>query len=480
MVIHTYKLKVVGKFGYSLDTFRLSALASMTAKKRKIQKTMQVEKICRRIFGEVNGQAMRDFTNALNEIGDQYCFETIPECGQCPLSDLCDFKLNKTGSVSKNNRVENQALKFADMFCGAGGLSTGFMSAGLQPVWALDIDPAATITYKHNHKGSQKVEVYCGDADEILKPNNNKLLQTDIDVLCGGPPCQGFSNANRQRLSDDPRNNLYKIFLNTLQSTSANYAVLENVPGMKKAAPSIINEFNEIGYRAELFEVEACDYGVPQRRKRLFVIAKKITNKTEDAAFFVKFKEVLNTLKIAFTSSISGAISDLPEINAKDKPNSTNLESEEFGFSCWISDFNPSDTPKVLFNHRSKYLNDRDRSIYSRLGPGEDTGAESIRDINPYRNRNHIFKDKFFRLRPGHPSKTITAHMYFDTHMYIHPTQARGLSPREAARIQGFPDDFIFFGYPNEWYRQIGNAVSPIVAQVIGRALKAADGVKHV
>jgi len=110
------------------------------------------------------------------------------------------------------------------------------------------------------------------------------------------------------------------------------------------------------------------------------------------------------------------------------------------------------------------------------LAPGEDTGAEAIRDINPYKNRDHIFKDKFYRLRPNYPSKTITAHMYYDTHMYIHPNQARGLSPREAARIQGFADDFIFFGYPNEWYRQIGNAVSPIVAKAIGSALKIADG----
>ena len=158
------------------------------------------------------------------------------------------------------------------------------------------------------------------------------MLKTPIDVLCGGPPCQGFSNANRQRLSDDPRNYLYKIFLTTLRSSNAKYAVLENVPGMKKAAPSIINEFNEIGYKTKLFEVEASEYGVPQMRKRLFVIAKKITQESEDTSFFFKFKETLNMLKINGLSTISDAISDLPKIDAKNIPNSTNLEGKNLDF----------------------------------------------------------------------------------------------------------------------------------------------------
>jgi DNA (cytosine-5)-methyltransferase 1 len=474
-IIHTYNLKVTNKFGYSLETFRLSALASLYSSKIEIQRNLDTKKVCVRIFGSDNQQAKDEFSNVLSEIGKQYCFEENPECEKCPLSMICDFKLTKTVCDHESKNIESQCLQFADLFCGAGGLSTGLKSAGLQPVWAVDIDPASVITYKHNHISSNAVKVYCGDAAEILKLNDKKLLKTSIDVLCGGPPCQGFSNANRQRLSDDPRNNLYKIFLTTLQTTSAKYAILENVPGMKKAAPSIINEFNEIGYKTKLFEVEASEYGVAQKRKRLFVIAKKITHEQHDTNFFLKFKETLNMLKINGLSNITDAISDLPNIDAKNIPNSTNLEGKKFGFSCWISELNTSSKTKVLFNHRSKYLNNRDNSIYSKLAPGEDSGAEAIREINPYKNRSHIFKDKFYRLRPDHPAKTITAHMYYDTHMYIHPNQARGLSPREAARIQGFSDDFIFFGYPNEWYRQIGNAVSPTVAKAIGIALKAAD-----
>jgi DNA (cytosine-5)-methyltransferase 1 len=112
--------------------------------------------------------------------------------------------------------------------------------------------------------------------------------------------------------------------------------------------------------------------------------------------------------------------------------------------------------------------------LFKCLRQGEDTTSEAFSQLNPYKNRDHIFKDKFFRLHAKRPSKTITAHMYYDCHMYIHPTQHRGLTPREAARVQGFPDQYIFVGKPNEWYRQIGNSVSPLVARVVARAVLSA------
>jgi DNA (cytosine-5)-methyltransferase 1 len=106
------------------------------------------------------------------------------------------------------------------------------------------------------------------------------------------------------------------------------------------------------------------------------------------------------------------------------------------------------------------------------LRPGEKSDAESIQEINPYKNRASIFRDKFDKLLADEPCKAITAHMYYDCNMYIHPYQARGLTPREAARVQGFPDDYLFLGSPNEWYRQIGNAVSPLMARVLASGLK--------
>ena len=125
-----------------------------------------------------------------------------------------------------------------------------------------------------------------------------------------------------------------------------------------------------------------------------------------------------------------------------------------------------------LLNHRSKYNNDRDIQIYQLLRPGEKSDAESIQEINPYKSRADIFRDKCDKLLADEPCKAITAHMYYDCNMYIHPYQARGLTPREAARVQGFPDDYLFLGSPNEWYRQIGNAVSPLMARVLASGLK--------
>ena len=125
-----------------------------------------------------------------------------------------------------------------------------------------------------------------------------------------------------------------------------------------------------------------------------------------------------------------------------------------------------------LYNHKNRFNNDRDIEIFSRLPQGANSLHPSIEDIMPYKNRNGIFKDKYFKLKYTDVCKTITSHMKFDCNMYIHPTQSRGLSPREAARIQTFPDDFVFYGPQNSWYKQIGNAVPVKLAKAIGEEVK--------
>ena len=139
--------------------------------------------------------------------------------------------------------------------------------------------------------------------------------------------------------------------------------------------------------------------------------------------------------------------------------------------SDYVKDINSKDKSLIIFNHKARYNNDRDIEIFSRLKPGEDSTAPSIQDINPYRSRNGIFKDKYFKLRPDFPCKTITAHMRLDCNMYIHPTQPRGLTVREAARVQGFPDNYVFCGTLQAMYRQVGNAVPPPLAKVLASAI---------
>src|SRR5439155_14791622 len=136
--------------------------------------------------------------------------------------------------------------------------------------------------------------------------------------------------------------------------------------------------------------------------------------------------------------------------------NTPELEGEETGYSIafhelkgaspFVRRINHGRQTTVLFNHKARFNNDRDRRIFATLNQGEDSLTASIQAIMPYRGRNHIFKDKYFKLRETEPCKTITAHMRWDCNMYIHPTQARGLTAREAARVQGFPDDYVLAG----------------------------------
>ena len=140
--------------------------------------------------------------------------------------------------------------------------------------------------------------------------------------------------------------------------------------------------------------------------------------------------------------------------------------------NAYINLINQNRDINITCNHKSRYNNDRDIEIYSRLLPGDKSDDPKIADIMPYKNRNHIFKDKYFKLEPDKVCKTITAHMKFDCNMYIHPSQSRGLTPREAARIQSYPDDYYFRGSFTKTYMQVGNSVPPLLGRAIATVLK--------
>jgi len=147
----------------------------------------------------------------------------------------------------------------------------------------------------------------------------------------------------------------------------------------------------------------------------------------------------------------------LPTLEPKRIKNASKLENKEIGFKfrdyplreTSYTNFLNKNKTNYLSNHINRYNNDRDIEIFSRLPQGANSLHKSIEDIMPYKSRNHMFKDKYFKLNENEYSKTITSHMKFDCNMYIHPREARGLSPRESARIQTFPDDYIFMGSNN-------------------------------
>ena len=372
--------------------------------------------------------------------------------------------------------MKKQKHLLVDLFAGCGGLSTGMEQAGFTPWFVNEIVPTFCNTYKCNHKLPDS-HYYVGDINQLNKDIAKfQDILSDISIVCGGPPCQGFSTANRQRIIDDPRNNLYKAYLQFLSVVRPKFFVMENVRGMANKIEEIKQNFREyLGeeYQFDAAVLQAQDFGVPQNRKRLIMIGNRMgINPAEIFAELEKQKRPAFVLK--------DALEGLPELQARAEKGRSDIENSISGFSVCDFDYPKTDFYRFingdrsldkLYNHKNRYNNPRDIEIFSRLPQGGDSLHPSIADIMPYSRRNHIFKDKYFKLEEGKICKTITSHMKYDCNMYIHPWQARGLSPREAARIQTFPDDYVLTGPQNSWYAQVGNAVPVKLAKAIGDAI---------
>lgn len=378
----------------------------------------------------------------------------------------------------RTSQKEFEGFKFIDTFAGCGGLSLGLKQAGFKPILVNEIEPKFLETYFFNH--DLGVESYF--CDDIKKLVDGQLLldpaYSNPDLVVGGPPCQGFSMANRQRIIDDPRNELYKQFLNLLGITRPKFFVMENVKGMMNKSNEIIENFISIlgeDYSIRMILLNAKNYGVPQNRERVFVIGTKLLN--------VNLDKVIEDIKFhQFTQRkyfLKDALFGLPEIYPKLNKNKSGEENERIGYKYRLAEGTSNndymefigEKSDYISNHINRYNNDRDVEIFKRLPQGANSLHPSISDIMPYASRNHIFKDKYYKLKSDEICKTITSHMKFDCNMYIHPSQPRGLSPREAARVQTFPDNYIFMGAQNIWYAQIGNAVPVKIAQAIGEVI---------
>jgi DNA (cytosine-5)-methyltransferase 1 len=377
--------------------------------------------------------------------------------------------------ICKNISSLEREHKFIDTFAGCGGLSLGLTNAGFNPVLVNEIEPKFLETYYFNHDLPLEA-YYCADIKELVNGNIlNDSKYTDVDLVVGGPPCQGFSMANRQRIIDDPRNELYKQYLKLLSKTRPRFFIMENVKGMMKRSEEILDNFKStIGddYSIRMILLNAKDFGIPQNRERVFVIGTRIKNVDID----LLIHNILSQKNTLPKYLLKDALKGLPRLESKNEKNLKGLENDQIGYKFvrfpknkdTFSTFIGSQTD-YLSNHSNRYNNERDIKIFGKLPQGANSLHPSIADIMPYGKRNHIFKDKYYRLKENEVCKTITSHMKFDCNMYIHPTQARGLSPREAARIQTFPDDYVFMGSNNIWYAQIGNAVPVKLAEVIGK-----------
>ena len=371
--------------------------------------------------------------------------------------------------------MSKNIYKIVDLFAGCGGLSCGLEQAGFTPWFVNEIVETFCNTYKKNHNLDDD-HYFVGDINDLNENlDDYKEYLEDITLVCGGPPCQGFSMANRQRILDDPRNQLYKAYLYFLSQVRPKFFIMENVKGMSKKIGEIKDDFTKyLGeeYQFDYRLLKAQNFGVPQNRERFIMIGNRVGVNPNDI-----FEEIFKQGRSPFV--LKDALEGLPHLESR-KRIGKNEENERSGFTerqfvyqetefyHFINGYRHIDK---LYNHKNRYNNPRDIEIYRRLPQGANSLHDSIADIMPYSRRNGIFKDKYYKLDETQICKTITSHMKFDCNMYIHPWEARGLSPREAARIQTFPDDYVLTGAQNLWYAQVGNAVPVKLAKAIGMGI---------
>lgn len=399
---------------------------------------------------------------------------------------------NSERKIIQEESAKKHELTLIDFFCGAGGLSLGFIQEGFNVKLASDIEPVCIQTYKYNHPELPSSKLIQEDIREFINDVDD-YIDEDIDIIVGGPPCQGFSTANQQRIIDDPRNELYKYFLMMVETIAPKFVVMENVKGMLKVADQVVEDYGAIkikqgnktlSYNVDYEVLKSNEFSVAQNRQRLIYIAVRSdiceTLNLEPSDIFKKIHEN-NENKPTYV--LNDALKDIKPLEAPRIKNTMNIDSEIYGKKIDVNNYENNDNEYLnlinnglkmpyVFNHKVRYVNDNNYEIYKRMDQGNDSTDEKIKDIMPYSHRNHVFKDKYFKLIADKPCRTITAHMKFDCHSHIHPFQVRSLTPREAARVQSFPDDYLFWGPYSKTYMQIGNAVPPVMARGIAKVIK--------
>jgi len=364
-----------------------------------------------------------------------------------------------------------------DLFCGAGGLSLGFEMANFRVKLSIEIEENYYRAYKRNHPETLSLNK---DVTELkCKEISDKFLyDKEIEGIIGGPPCIGFSTVGNRR-PDDPRNMLIFYFIQWVKYFKPKFFVMENVPGILsmgkgKVVDKIFTLYKEIGYNCKMETLLAANYGVPQLRQRVFFIGtqgnsvlslrfqKTAENKSEERSDLGK-----NTLPSYLT--VQDAISDILSITPFTKKRTDDMIKKY------------SHQPKTPYQ---KYLRINSTGLYDHFAPNH---SELVRDriahIKP--GFNHSSLPKKYQLKGGYPNiygrlklntpaDTITGNCgcVSAPGRFIHPVQNRAISVREAARLQSFPDNYRFCGTLRDKYKQIGNAVPPLMAFAVAKSIK--------
>lgn len=349
--------------------------------------------------------------------------------------------------VKTDYNMDKKQYNVLDLFCGCGGMSLGFEKAGYHVLLGIDNWKDALTTYEYNHNNSSTL---CADLSTLMPQEvDEKINHESVDVIIGGPPCQGFSIAGK-RIIDDERNKLYKAFLRMVAYFKPQAFVMENVPNILSMGNGaiknmIIKDFEELGYAVVNKVLMASDYGVPQNRRRAIFVG-MLENK--------KFDYPLKSIEVPVTSW--EALSDLPEDSLKDGEN----------YPCeTLSEYQTlmRKNSKGIYNHEVTVHNEKTTKIIALVPDGG-----NYKDLPHELQNTRKVNIAWTRLNSQKPSITIdTGHRH-----HFHYKYNRIPTARESARIQSFPDDFIFLCSRTSQLKQIGNAVPPLLAHAIAEQLK--------
>lgn len=386
---------------------------------------------------------------------------------------------------------------FIDLFAGCGGLSEGFYKCGYKALLHLEIDSVACETLKTRMKyygyDNKEIDdaVLCADitGENIIAEIDNRVKET-ADIIIGGPPCQAFSSVGRAQspdsMNNDPRNYLFENYLKILNHVKPKMFIFENVKGILTAKPKgvkiferIIREMSEtynVVDDAGVILLNAADYGVPQIRERVILIG---VRKDID---YINVNQIYSDIRKTNSNddenlpdyfTVKDAIADLPKLLPGESANKVIAESKNTK-NAYLEKI--SNDSSLVYNHEARKHNAQDIERYRILSSHKNWQLKDLQNVRPdlvHHDPKH-FGNRYTVQEWDKPGKTVVAHLYKDGNLFIHPDpeQARTFTVREAARIQSFPDDFVFEGSRTQQYKQVGNAVPPLMAEAFAKTLK--------
>lgn len=393
---------------------------------------------------------------------------------------------------------------FIDLFSGCGGFTLGMLRAGFHCLAAVDFNKEAIQTLRANLQAKSPTKLppvgFALEAD-LTQLTPIKLAavigQASVDVIVGGPPCQGFSTARQRdgsnhgdkRLKEDPRRHLFRNFLDHVEHFQPKVFVIENVLGLRSAAggryfTAVQYEARSLGrarglpgYRVHPQIERGPSLGVPQKRRRQLIVGVR----ADLAGYFPP--ELEPAPRALLGTMLGDAILDLPALAAGEGAHRSDYDLKRRNVQFlggtrddhrrnFLEKIAEIDLSPAIFNHVARPHNARDLRDFARIPEGSSSAEQMRRGVEfefPYDKTS--FKDRYTRQHRNQPCSTIVAHLSKDGLMFIHPVQNRSLTPREAARVQTFPDWFVFPEARTHAFRVIGNAVPPLIAEAVGRAI---------